>query len=96
MTIPTRLAKPRKISFQNVQFFYSIEQSCEFYIQFFLRTYLKMNLFRIKLLLQILFMNYSFIYYYQNGYFISMFLKFKILVGKNFCKMGGNVTGMFS
>jgi hypothetical protein len=37
-------------------------------------------------------------YNYQNGYFISMFfwnLKF-LVIDKNFCKRGGNVTGMFS
>ncbi len=77
MTIPTGLVKPIYYYFLECIVFYSIEQSCEFYIQFFLRTYLKMNLFRIKLLLQILFMNYSF--YILIPKWIFYFYVFEIL-----------------
>ena len=77
MTIPTGLAKPRKISFQNVQFFIVQTNQQNFIYKFFCITYLKTNLFKINLLLQILFMNYSLLYDYQNGYFY--FYVFEIL-----------------
>ncbi len=60
----------------------------------------KIDSIQIKLLLQILFINYSFLSYdYQNGS-LHILLCFEILnflvIDKNFCKRGGNVTGMFS
>ncbi len=55
---------------------------------------------QIKLLLQFIFINYSFLPYdYQNGslHILLCFETLNILVtDKNLCKRGGYVTGMFS
>ncbi len=78
MTIPTGLAKPQKISFQNVQLFIVQTNQQNFIYNFFCITYLKMNLFEINLLLQIFIYELQFfIYDYQNGYFY--FYVFEIL-----------------
>ena len=60
----------------------------------------KTDSIQIKLLFQILFINYSLLSYdYQNGS-LHILLCFEILnfldIDKNLCKRGGNVTGMFS